>query len=310
MHFESGNVLVQTVRQTGAPLCGAAMTTIGSCLPLLWCEIEILSKLGEFIVTCTTISIGVALTMLAPLLCVFEEGASRDRREDGGRVERRQSPGPGTLRIADFVIVSMANAKPNETSYLERKARRPKQTKDGVDMTTAVQDGKQAPCEPPGTWLIEDDDASDPKRKAEHPRPTRGKMKIGPAVKDGKRLQGLSGPWLVIAQGSEAYALPSSISSKSKSCDPFPLLPPSKSYHEPSQSKTCDPFPQPPSKLYPEPSTLKSCGLFPVPPSEPNHEPLKSKGRDPFPLSSSKPPKSKPKRAKRGRSAKPGVVSV
>ena len=53
-----------TLRQAAPSVFGAAVTTIGSCAPLLACEIQILSKMGEYIVMCTVFSLAIALTML------------------------------------------------------------------------------------------------------------------------------------------------------------------------------------------------------------------------------------------------------
>ena len=69
----SERAMTTTIAHTGPALFGAGLTTVGSCVPLIACEIQILARLGEYIVCCTVFSLGVALTMLAPLLCVAAE---------------------------------------------------------------------------------------------------------------------------------------------------------------------------------------------------------------------------------------------
>lgn len=80
----AADTLLETLRHTGPPLAGAAMTTVASCLPLIACEITILAKVGEYIVVCTAFSILIAVTMLAPLLCTAEEAWLHNRQTRAG----------------------------------------------------------------------------------------------------------------------------------------------------------------------------------------------------------------------------------
>ena len=99
----SGRALTTTIAHTGPALFGAAITTVGSCVPLIACEIQILARLGEYITVCTIFSLGVALTMLAPLLCVAAEGGVRPPRRRGRAAPHlvaRSSPAVGSTSTA------------------------------------------------------------------------------------------------------------------------------------------------------------------------------------------------------------------
>ena len=67
--------------------------------------LQVLARMGEFIVICTLLSLGVALTMLAPLLCVASEARVRScvRREghpgvpsSGSDSKAESAPASGT----------------------------------------------------------------------------------------------------------------------------------------------------------------------------------------------------------------------
>jgi len=59
-------VFTRTLSHAGPSLYGAALTTVGACLPLLWCQIVVFVEFGELIIVCALISLAVALTLLAP----------------------------------------------------------------------------------------------------------------------------------------------------------------------------------------------------------------------------------------------------
>jgi len=67
-------------------LYGAALTTVGSCLPLLGCSLLAFQEMGEFITVCTVTSLAVATTLLSPGLCIAEECHGRARTE--AKIER------------------------------------------------------------------------------------------------------------------------------------------------------------------------------------------------------------------------------
>lgn len=97
------------LEHVGPSLYGAALTTIGAALPLLFCRILIFRQLGEFIVACTAIALGLALTFLVPLfaiaadlrrLCAGKVPASRIQREDSLQRGPAGAPGSASPRAA------------------------------------------------------------------------------------------------------------------------------------------------------------------------------------------------------------------
>ena len=68
VHRSSSGSLAHTLCHAGPSLYSAALTTAGAAAPLLACRIVIFRQLGEFIVVCTAISLGVALSLIAPAM--------------------------------------------------------------------------------------------------------------------------------------------------------------------------------------------------------------------------------------------------
>ena len=61
----------------GPSLYGAALTTCGSCLPLLFCRMGVLSQFGELIIMVTSTSMMLAFTFLLPMLTILAENPCR-----------------------------------------------------------------------------------------------------------------------------------------------------------------------------------------------------------------------------------------
>ena len=107
----TADTLFETLRHTGPPLVGAAMTTVASCLPLIASEITILAKVGEYIVVCTTFSILLAVTMLAPLLCAADEVWLYKSRQTRAAVGGAASNDPKVLSLANHSHPEKQNQK-------------------------------------------------------------------------------------------------------------------------------------------------------------------------------------------------------
>lgn len=75
-----GGSLARTLAHAGPSLFSAALTTIAAATPLMACRILIFRQMGEFIVVCTSISLGVALSLVAPGLDLLR---NRTRRSPG-----------------------------------------------------------------------------------------------------------------------------------------------------------------------------------------------------------------------------------
>ena len=56
---------------------GAALTTVGAALPLLFCYVVVFRQMGEFISVCTCFSFAVAITLIAPATCIAADLAGR-----------------------------------------------------------------------------------------------------------------------------------------------------------------------------------------------------------------------------------------
>ena len=107
------------LEHVGPSLYGAALTTIGAALPLLFCRILIFRQLGEFIVACTAIALGLALTFFVPLfavaadlrrLCAGKVPVSKIQREDALQRESAGAPASASPRArsksADWLDVA------------------------------------------------------------------------------------------------------------------------------------------------------------------------------------------------------------
>lgn len=66
-------VFSRILTHAGPSLYGAALTTVGACVPLLWCQVIVFVEFGELILVCALISLAVALTLLAPALSLAED---------------------------------------------------------------------------------------------------------------------------------------------------------------------------------------------------------------------------------------------
>ena len=75
--------LTLTLVHAGPSLYGAALTTVGAALPLLFCYVVVFRQMGEFISVCTCFSFAVALTLIAPAVCVAADVAAACRRSPG-----------------------------------------------------------------------------------------------------------------------------------------------------------------------------------------------------------------------------------
>ena len=75
--------LTRTLEHAGPSLYGAALTTVGAALPLLFCFVVVFRQMGEFISVCTCFSFAVALTLIAPATCVAADFASGCCRPPG-----------------------------------------------------------------------------------------------------------------------------------------------------------------------------------------------------------------------------------
>ena len=75
--------LTRTLVHAGPSLYGAALTTVGAALPLLFCFVVVFRQMGEFISVCTCFSFAVALTLIAPAVCVAADVAAACRRSPG-----------------------------------------------------------------------------------------------------------------------------------------------------------------------------------------------------------------------------------
>ena len=75
--------LTRTLVHAGPSLYGAALTTVGAALPLLFCFVVVFRQMGEFISVCTCFSFAVALTLIAPATCVAADLASGCCRPPG-----------------------------------------------------------------------------------------------------------------------------------------------------------------------------------------------------------------------------------
>ena len=75
--------LALTLVHAGPSLYGAALTTVGAALPLLLCYVVVFRQMGEFISVCTCFSFAVALTLIAPAVCVAADVAAACRRPPG-----------------------------------------------------------------------------------------------------------------------------------------------------------------------------------------------------------------------------------
>ena len=76
VHRASGGDLAHTLSHAGPSLFGAAVTTVGSAAPLLFCKVVPFQMLGEFICACTVLSFLVALTLIAPLVTLGTGGGA------------------------------------------------------------------------------------------------------------------------------------------------------------------------------------------------------------------------------------------
>ena len=75
--------LTRMLVHAGPSLYGAALTTVGAALPLLFCYVVVFRQMGEFISVCTGFSFAVALTLIAPAVCVAADLAGGCRRQQG-----------------------------------------------------------------------------------------------------------------------------------------------------------------------------------------------------------------------------------
>ena len=74
----------------GPSLYGAALTTVGSGLPLLWCDVLLFRQMGELICVCCALSFFIALTLHLPLLHLLMRAASsRLHRQSGSEMWQR-----------------------------------------------------------------------------------------------------------------------------------------------------------------------------------------------------------------------------
>ena len=80
--------LVRTLTHAGPSLYGAALTTVGAALPLLFCNVVVFRQMGEFIAVCTCFSFAVALLLIAPAICVVTDSAGGCRRPPGAADSR------------------------------------------------------------------------------------------------------------------------------------------------------------------------------------------------------------------------------
>jgi predicted RND superfamily exporter protein len=101
--------LARTLMHAGPSLYGAALTTVGAALPLLFCYVVVFRRMGEFISVCTGFSFAVALTLIAPAICVAADFAGGCRRQPS-------QPGSADGRGSD---TSMRNV-PREPRSLPR----------------------------------------------------------------------------------------------------------------------------------------------------------------------------------------------
>ena len=91
--------LTRTLVHAGPSLYGAALTTVGAALPLLFCYVVVFRQMGEFISVCTCFSFAVALTLIAPAVCVAADVAAACRRTPwsaGGHGSAIARPKPAT----------------------------------------------------------------------------------------------------------------------------------------------------------------------------------------------------------------------
>ena len=101
--------LTRMLVHAGPSLYGAALTTVGAALPLLFCYVVVFRRMGEFISVCTGFSFAVALTLIAPAICVAADFAGGCRRQPS-------QPGSADGRGSD---TSMRNV-PREPRSLPR----------------------------------------------------------------------------------------------------------------------------------------------------------------------------------------------
>merc|ERR1719502_99752 len=66
-------ILVNVIVHAAPSLYGAALTSAGACLPLVFCQIMVFSEMGELVIMCTVTSLTLAVTFLAPWLCFLSE---------------------------------------------------------------------------------------------------------------------------------------------------------------------------------------------------------------------------------------------
>ena len=109
--------LARTLMHAGPSLYGAALTTVGAALPLLFCYVVVFRRMGEFISVCTGFSFAVALTLIAPAVCVAADVADACRRSPGsarGRGGPMASPKPATsVTLAGALAARLRRRSPH-----------------------------------------------------------------------------------------------------------------------------------------------------------------------------------------------------
>ncbi|KAL1503156.1 hypothetical protein AB1Y20_011215 [Prymnesium parvum] len=86
-HRNGDASLLQTLSHAGPSLYSSALTTAGSAAPLLLCRVLIFRQMGEFIIVCTTISLAVVVSLIAPAIELIEQ---RRRRHAPDVYQRKQ----------------------------------------------------------------------------------------------------------------------------------------------------------------------------------------------------------------------------
>ena len=76
-HVSLQGITCVVFHHAGPSLYGAALTTAGSCFPLIFCRMKILRQMGELIIMCTITALLLGLTFLGPLLAILCENPLR-----------------------------------------------------------------------------------------------------------------------------------------------------------------------------------------------------------------------------------------
>ena len=107
----------RTLMHAGPSLYGAALTTVGAALPLLFCYVVVFRQMGEFISVCTGFSFAVALTLIAPAVCVAADVAAACHRSPGsagGRGGPMASPKPArSVTLAGALAARLRRRSPH-----------------------------------------------------------------------------------------------------------------------------------------------------------------------------------------------------